>query len=312
LLSWRLILGTLFVIAFLAVCAFDVHAARPGTFLLPLAVVLSLLSAGELVAMFRARGNAPLAWTIYFGTLLTVLAAGAPAFWPQAAANHDVGNLGWLGLGLAAALSIALIAEMVRFDGSGKATTNIVLALLAIVYAGGLIGFLVELRIIISGIPGSEPARDHHWAMHMFLVTIFTVKISDIGQYAVGRAIGKHKLAPRISPGKTWEGAIGGVLLGSSVGAALILLALRTSGSDQGEPSASSFNPTVIATILYVVSLCIAGIVGDLAESILKRDAGVKDSSTWLPGFGGVLDLLDSLLGAAPVAYLFWALHWLG
>jgi phosphatidate cytidylyltransferase len=60
------------------------------------------------------------------------------------------------------------------------------------------------------------------------------------------------------------------------------------------------------------VAVAVAGMVGDLAESMLKRDAGVKDSSTWMPGFGGVLDLLDSLLGAAPVAYLFWALRWVG
>lgn len=309
-LSWRLILGTLFVVAFLAVCGVDVHAARPGTFLLPLAVVLAVVSAGELLAMFSKRGHAPLGWTVCAGTALTVLSAAVPAFFPRFAANYAVGNLGWLGLGLTAALSIVLIAEMVRFDGSGIATTNIALAFLAIAYAGGLMGFVVQLRWILYEVDAGS-GRERHWAMHMFLVTIFTVKISDIGQYAVGRAIGKHKLAPRISPGKTWEGAVGGVLLGSCVGAALISLALRTSTSVQNQATtATVFNPSIIATLLYVVSICIAGIVGDLAESMFKRDAGVKDSSSWLPGFGGVLDLLDSLLGAAPVAYLFWVLHW--
>jgi phosphatidate cytidylyltransferase len=310
LLSWRLILGTIFVIAFLAVCGFDVHAARPGEFLLPLAVVLAVLSASEMLAMFRKRGHSLLAWPVYIGTAATVLAAAVPAFFPKFAVNHDIGSLGWLGLGLAASLTLTLIAEMVRYDGLGSTTTNISLAFLAIAYAGGLMGILVQLRWILYEADAGS-GHERHWAMHMFLVTIFTVKISDIGQYAVGRAIGEHQLAPRISPGKTWEGAVGGVLLGSVVGAALILLALQTSGSDQSEPSAAAFNPTVIATIFYVVSLCVAGIVGDLAESMLKRDAGVKDSSNWLPGFGGVLDLLDSLLGAAPVAYLFWALHWI-
>jgi phosphatidate cytidylyltransferase len=312
LLIWRITLGTLFVVAFLAVCGLDVHAARPGIFLLPLAVVLAVVSAGELLAMFKKRGHAPLAWTICLGTALTVLSAAVPAFFPGFTANYGVGNLGWLGLGLTAALAIALVAEMNRFDGSGTATTNIALAFLAIIYAGGLMGFLVQLRWILYQADAGS-GHERHWAMHMFLVTIITVKMSDIGQYAVGRAVGRHKLAPRISPGKTLEGAIGGILLGSIVGGALILGTLYSSAN--GESVASGeviYQPTIHSTLLYVVSLCIAGIIGDLAESLLKRDAGVKDSSTWMPGFGGVLDLLDSLLGAAPVAYLFWAMHWAG
>jgi phosphatidate cytidylyltransferase len=302
LLSWRLILGTLFVVAFLVVCAFDVHAARPGTFLLPLAVVLAVVSAGELRAMFRKRGHTPLAWTICAGTALTVLAAAIPAFFPTWSANTAVGNLGWLAVALVGSLLLALIAEMLRFNEPGSATTNVALSFLAIAYAGGLMGCLVQLRWILYEAEGAGSGPERHWAMHMFLVTLFTVKISDIGQYTFGRLFGKHKLAPRISPGKTWEGAVGGVLLSSLVGAAVILLTLRTSAN----------RPSTVATILYVVSLSIAGIAGDLAESLLKRDAGVKDSSKWLPGFGGVLDLLDSLLGAAPVAYLFWAIHWIG
>jgi phosphatidate cytidylyltransferase len=71
-------------------------------------------------------------------------------------------------------------------------------------------------------------------------------------------------------------------------------------------PTGVPIGPSTI--VLFGAAVAVAGIVGDLAESMLKRDAGVKDSSTWLPGFGGVLDLLDSLLGASPVAYLFWVL----
>jgi phosphatidate cytidylyltransferase len=273
-------------------------------------VVIAVVSAGELLAMFSKRGHAPLTWTVCAGTALTVLAAAVPAFFPRFVVYYGVGNLGWLGLGLTAALSIVLIAEMVQFDGSGSATTNIALAFLAIIYAGGLMGFLVQLRWILYEADAGS-GHERHWAMHMFLVTIITVKISDIGQYAVGRAIGRHKLAPRISPGKTWEGAIGGVLLGSVVGAALILLTLRKSANGESPASGEAiYIPTIHSTLLYVISLCIAGIIGDLAESLFKRDAGVKDSSKWMPGFGGVLDLLDSLLGAAPVAYLFWAMHW--
>jgi phosphatidate cytidylyltransferase len=119
--------------------------------------------------------------------------------------------------------------------------------------------------------------------------------------------IGKHKLAPSVSPGKTWEGAFGGVLFALL---AAWLLVTYAAPAILGEGAAESFGLRSVA--LYAIALMASGLVGDLAESLLKRDAGVKDSSAWMPGFGGVLDLLDSLLLAAPVAYLFWAMGWMG
>jgi phosphatidate cytidylyltransferase len=122
--------------------------------------------------------------------------------------------------------------------------------------------------------------------------------MSDTGQYFVGRKFGRHKLAPRISPGKTWEGVAGGAAFAIATACLVFHLSGRSTG--------------FFATIFYALSLAAAGIVGDLSESMIKRDAGLKDSSTWMPGFGGVLDMLDSLLVAGPVAYLFWALGWVG
>jgi phosphatidate cytidylyltransferase len=136
---------------------------------------------------------------------------------------------------------------------------------------------------------------------------IAIVKSSDIGQYTAGRLFGKHKLAPMVSPGKTWEGVFGGVLF------ALVAAWLMMAYAAPAMLWDGWFLDVWIGRLaLYAVALVAAGLVGDLAESLLKRDAGVKDSSAWMPGFGGVLDLLDSLLGAAPVAYFFWATGLLG
>ena len=138
---------------------------------------------------------------------------------------------------------------------------------------------------------------------------IAIVKMSDIGQYTAGRLFGKHKLAPTVSPGKTWEGVVGGVVFALRRG--LADDDVRCAGDATGRWDVCG-RLRLGDWRLFAVALVAAGIVGDLAESLLKRDAGVKDSSTWMPGFGGVLDLLDSLLGAAPVAYLFWAMGWVG
>ena len=133
---------------------------------------------------------------------------------------------------------------------------------------------------------------------------IALVKISDSCQYFVGSRFGRRKLAPLLSPGKTWEGAVGGILLGIVLGPLVFTALLYGS---------SGLKPTLfVPWMIYALLVSTVGIVGDLAESLLKREAGVKDSSTWLPGLGGILDVLDSLLLAAPVAYACWVSGLLG
>jgi phosphatidate cytidylyltransferase len=127
------------------------------------------------------------------------------------------------------------------------------------------------------------------WAVTLLLLA--TVVVSDSAQYYSGRAFGRHALAPVISPKKTIEGAIGGVL------AAALFMALAGSRVLVGE--------AVIPLALLGLAIAIVGICGDLFESSLKRRAGVKDSSTLIPGHGGVLDRIDALLFATPVFYLY-------
>jgi phosphatidate cytidylyltransferase len=167
---------------------------------------------------------------------------------------------------------------------------------------------MVQLRVLSGGPWGT----DGRWGMLALVSLIATVKMSDIGQYTVGRLIGRHKLAPKISPGKTWEGVAGGVVFAAVTSAYLVfwrpdMAQLRTSLNWESARAVLLVRATV-----YGALLAVAGMAGDLAESLLKRDAAMKDSSEWMPGFGGVLDLLDSLLVAAPVAYLFWAIRWIG
>jgi phosphatidate cytidylyltransferase len=122
---------------------------------------------------------------------------------------------------------------------------------------------------------------------------ISVVKFSDIGAYTVGKIFGRHKFSPRISPGKTWEGIAGAIVI--AVVASVIF--------------ARVFDIMNIGTaVLFGVVFAFLGQLGDLAESMIKRDVQIKDSAKTLPGFGGVLDLIDSPLATAPLAYAFFAL----
>lgn len=130
------------------------------------------------------------------------------------------------------------------------------------------------------------------WVMYLVVVTKFT----DIGAYLIGTMFGRHKMTPRISPKKSWEGTVGGIVF--AVGSSLLCMHLLR---DKLVPEGLH----VVHAVLLGLLLGSAAIVGDLAESLIKREADVKDSSTWLPGHGGALDLIDSLLFTAPVLYVY-------
>jgi phosphatidate cytidylyltransferase len=121
---------------------------------------------------------------------------------------------------------------------------------------------------------------------------VFVIKSSDIGAYTFGRLFGRHKLAPRVSPGKTWEGLGGAVVFAAVVSLAFALI--------------FGIMRVWIAPV-FGATMAVVGQLSDLSESMLKRDAQQKDSSNRVPGFGGILDVIDSPLFAAPCAYLFLA-----
>jgi phosphatidate cytidylyltransferase len=154
--------------------------------------------------------------------------------------------------------------------------------------------FFLYMRSQVGGRPG----------LLAVISVIFVVKSSDAGAYFTGRTLGRQKLAPRISPGKTIIGAIGGSLMA-------IVAAWLFHGWIAPKLAPNS-NPLPIWRLAgYGLGLALVGILGDLSVSMFKRDAGKKDSAAWLPGLGGVLDIIDSLVWATPVAYLFWAAGWM-
>ena len=129
---------------------------------------------------------------------------------------------------------------------------------------------------------------------YFLLYFILVTKFSDMGAYAIGSLIGRHKMIPRISPGKTWEGFGGAIAV--STGASLMFVHFF---------GAHMFGMNTLHAIILGVVLSSTAVIGDLIESLFKREAGVKDSGNLFPGIGGILDLLDSLLFNAPIMYLY-------
>src|SRR5438874_2692699 len=155
--------------------------------------------------------------------------------------------------------------------------------LFGLMYVPWLLNFIQKINFF--------PRVDgHYYLLYFVLVT----KFSDTGAYCVGSLIGKHKMIPRVSPGKTWEG-FGGAILFSTLSSIAFAHFAKTN-----LPGMNFLHATILGILLSSTA-----VIGDLIESIFKREAGVKDSGKFFPGIGGILDLLDSLLFNAPLMYLY-------
>lgn len=200
--------------------------------------------------------------------------------------------VGMAALGPAAAtfvvfLVFLLLTGVKCFDDSRPVLPRVVATLFGVAYIGLLGSFLTLLRLMFESSSGP---------FALYLVVAAT-KGTDTGAYTFGKLLGRHLMTPRLSPKKTWEGAAGGVLF--AIGLTFLVQSIEEA------ITGTRLLTSVTSTLLFAISISIAGQLGDLAESLIKREARTKDASSSLPGFGGVLDLLDSLLLAAPVGWFF-------
>jgi phosphatidate cytidylyltransferase len=198
--------------------------------------------------------------------------------------------------GLLVAVMFTFAFEMRNFDSfsaqRGQVASRLSRAFFIFVYLILLFGMLIPHRWL---------AGDNALGLFTIVALLLTVKLADAMAFFVGRSFGSLKLAPHLSPKKTVEGAIGSLIGGYAGVAIAFLLVAPYIFNLQINKSAAWF-------LIYGLAIVASGIFGDLAESLLKRDADKKDSGGWLPGLGGLLDVLDSLVFAAPISYLLWNL----
>jgi phosphatidate cytidylyltransferase len=281
-LKYRLIFGTLMIVIFVGLILLDGHldgslsAQKPdgkiqGTILACFLLVLAIPANIELAGLLKS-GGAKIFLPITIPCSI-ILADGR--FISQFFQNQQQAAVIIFMLTICLGTLAFFLWQGIKFAAVG-AFANIGANLLIIIYLGALTNFVAMVRIDFGPI--------------VFLAYVFVVKCCDIGAYTAGRLFGKHKFSPIISPKKTWEGMAGGVIF-SAAAASLF---------------ASVFDIMPIpSAIVFGIAFAFLGQLGDLAESMLKRAAETKDSAAAVPGFGGVLDIIDSPLATGVFAWLF-------
>lgn len=287
-LQTRLWMGTILVALAIGALVLDQWLAPPWyPFLFVLVLLLTLLGCHELLQLL-GNGRRPAPWLCYSAVTCLVSANWLPLVLagPSVRLTWSPEPWKWICAVFAAVVVSAFLIEMATFHAPGESVVRIALAVWIAAYLGLLPSFLVQLRWP----RGFDESSSEMSSTAALLLAIFVPKCGDIGAYFTGRLLGRHRMAPTLSPKKTWEGAGGGL-------AASVLAAI---GINRLGPVVRSGWASAAA---LGAALGIAGILGDLAESLIKRDCRQKDASQVVPGFGGVLDVVDSILFAAPVAY---------
>ncbi len=251
----------------------------PGA--LVLVAAISVLTLREFYQLMHGAGYKPFD---RLGLLLGALITLEP--WLQARFGLPTGHT----------MALAVIFFAIRILGEREGpdrVASLASTLFGLIYVAFMLQYFTR---ILTPLPGDTISADGRLLLALWLIA--TAKFCDVGALLTGLAVGRHKMAPLISPKKTWEGATGGVLVSMGVGALIAWLAR--------DYFPAYLTPLVAA--LIAVPVAVVGIVSDLVESIIKRHAASKDSGALIPGIGGIFDLSDSLLLVAPIGYLLFRL----
>ena len=285
-LRWRVAISVILIPLLFGIFYLDARLGSTAPFLLALTLLLGVRGSWELADLFRERAtglNLPAVYVCVTGILL--------AGWLPHFQNESLDRIELTPMAVAMTLSILLLGALAtaRFSKPGRQIETLAMELLIVCYIGILLGMTTQLRWVA----GSE-------AGYLVLGSVLVcTKGGDIGGYFVGKRLGRRKLAPVLSPAKTLEGLVGAVIAAAIAG--WLWLQFATPIILRGaEPPAWPY------AMIYGAFLGLAGAIGDLCESLFKRDVGRKDSAALFPGFGGLLDILDSVLFAGPVALLIW------
>ena len=261
------------------------------------AALVALLAVQELLKLSEAYGIRPLRWPTYVfvGIFFLFLATNPGNDKPLLSTAIFIYSAGF-----AAALApfVFLVIGMKRAELSSAFPAALV-STVSFVYVALPLGFLVQLREQWSG-------------AFLLLYLLLLVWAGDIFAYFVGRALGRHFMSPRVSPKKTWEGALASLLASLGVGVLLYNYALPISSAllnahliEKRDGYFALEKLPLWPVLLLSAAINVAAQLGDLVESLIKRGAGVKDSGSILPGHGGMLDRIDALLFAAPVLWYY-------
>lgn len=282
-LRTRLWMGAILIALTVGMLGFDQAWAPWHPFQFAFQTALACLGSWEIIRLFgneRRLHSFVLALSVVGLTVANFVV-------PAVRSPSDV----WLVLflGFAAAQMATFIAAMAHFRQPGDSVDAMARTVWGIGYLALLPSFLAQLRWLY---PAGSAIGTNALAL-----AIFVPKSCDIGAYFTGKLLGRHRMTPILSPKKTWEGAAGGLTF-----AAIVAIAIDSLTTEK------TLDGSLPLQVAYGLVLGATGMAGDLAESLIKRDCEKKDASETVPGFGGVLDVVDAIIFAAPVAWLFCAL----